>query len=70
MPDNKKVSELYHPALEMFEALLAAADDLAKGDWERGFVDGIKTKFDQYKGGMYLSEKQQNILIRIQGGKP
>jgi hypothetical protein len=67
MTESKKVSEHY-PNLETFEALLAAADDLAKGDWERKFVDDFKAKFEQYKGGMYLSEKQLSILIRIQGG--
>lgn len=50
-----------------FEDALSSAEDRAKGGWEENFVEELRTKFAQYGGRMFVSERQAEILLRIAG---
>lgn len=52
---------------EELSSLIDAAARLARGDWEKQFTQDIGDKFQRYGLGMYLSEKQLEILRRIGG---
>ena len=51
--------------IEDFTELLNSADANAETEWERGFIDDMKVKFEKYGSEMLLSEKQVQVLERI-----
>lgn len=48
-----------------FEDLLSEAEDRAFSAWDTQFIDGIRSKFDEYGDAMYLSESQLEQVKRI-----
>lgn len=50
---------------QQFIELLESAEDNANGDWEEKFVADVKTRFQRWRLGMRLSEKQREIFERI-----
>jgi hypothetical protein len=61
-----KVRDLYDEI--EFQDLLDEADDNASGSWEQTFVSELRTKFEEYGTGMFISDKQDEILNRIANG--
>ena len=51
--------------IDDFEDLLDQAEGNANSDWEMEFTSNIREKFDQYKGEMFVSEKQLEHLEKI-----
>lgn len=52
-----------------FQDLLDAAEENASGNWEKTFVSDLQDKFEEFGTGMFLSEKQEDILNRIANGE-
>lgn len=52
-----------------FQDLLDEAEENASGNWEKTFVSDLRDKFEEFGTGMYLSEKQDDILNRIANGE-
>jgi len=52
-----------------FQDLLDAAEENASGAWEKTFVSDMQDKFDEYGTGMFISDKQDEILNRIANGE-
>lgn len=50
-----------------FEDLIDAAEDGASTDWEMEFIDGVKEKYEQYGGNMFVSDKQLEVLEKLAG---
>jgi len=48
-----------------FERLLDDADRYAAGEWQEEFVSDLRDRFEEYGMGMYLSDRQLEILERI-----
>ena len=65
------MSELVHGYYndDEFTELLSDAEGNAKNEWEEEFVDSLRMKYNQYGAGMYLSDKQVEILERIANGE-
>jgi hypothetical protein len=51
--------------IDDFDNLLDDAEGNANSDWEMEFTSNIREKYDQYKGDMFVSEKQLEHLERI-----
>ena len=52
-----------------FQDLLDSAEENASGNWEMTFVSDLQDKFEEFGTGMFLSEKQEDILNRIANGE-
>jgi len=52
-----------------FQDLLDAAQENASGNWEKTFVSDMQDKFEEFGTGMFLSDKQDDILNRIANGE-
>lgn len=52
-----------------FQDLLDSAEENASGNWEKTFVSDLQDKFEEFGTGMFLSEKQEDILNRIANGE-
>lgn len=61
-----KVRDLYDE--REFTDLLDEAEDNASGSWEKTFVSDMRDKFEEYGIGMFISDKQDEILQRIANG--
>lgn len=48
-----------------FSELLEEARMSAANDWEEKFIAGLIEKFNKYRGGMYLSDLQNDHIKRI-----
>lgn len=62
-----KVCDRFDSSSE-FEALLDDARMAASNDWEEAFVRSVKSRYDQYGGNTFLSDKQLAALEKIAAG--
>ena len=50
---------------EEFESLLSDAEINASSEWEMEFVADMRDRYEEYGTGMYLSDRQLEILERL-----
>lgn len=53
--------------IEGFEDNLALAEENAKPGFEQKFVEDLRAKFDRFRGGMFITDKQLSLIKRIGG---
>lgn len=61
-----KVRDLYEE--REFQDLLDEAENNASGRWETEFVSDMRDRFEEYGTGMFISDKQNEIINRIADG--
>lgn len=61
-----KVGERYGDVSD-FEQLLKDAESQARSEWEQEFVGDINERYERYGAGMFVTDKQIEILERIVG---
>jgi hypothetical protein len=49
------------------DALLDAADDTSLGDWDRDFVDDLRTRRARYRDRLRVTPRQWEQIERIEG---
>jgi hypothetical protein len=52
-----------------WEALLDDAEHEASDDWAQNFVADLRDKYDKYGAGMFVSNRQIEILEQIASGE-
>jgi len=52
-----------------WEALLDDAEREASDDWAQNFVADLRDKYDKYGAGMFVSNRQIEILEQIASGE-
>lgn len=65
MPMASQTVEELFDRVEQFTALLTAAEDAAKTDWEIQFTTDIRDQFRRYGAHTYLSDAQLDSLRKI-----
>jgi hypothetical protein len=58
-----RVEDAFEPGA--FVDVLHQADKNAKPGFERNFVDSLIENYNEYCDSMFLSEKQESIIVRI-----
>lgn len=64
------IGEHYAGDMSEFENTLDLADEGARNDWEKTFVNDIRTRYEQYGGEMFMSDRQKETLEKIAGVNP
>lgn len=52
--------------IDDFEDMLDTAEGNAVSEWQINFVDSIRSKYQEFRGNMFLSEKQLDVLKGMQ----